>query len=214
MKPVIKWILGLGVVGGVVAASVPFWPAKSTYDDKAAEQRLAVSGEDKAKLIKRGKYLAAVADCAACHQSPDGAPYAGGHPIETPFGVIYGTNITPDKETGIGNYTSADFYHAVVDGVRADGKRVYPAMPYVSYHTIRPEDSDAIYAYLMGKDVAVWNQTANILPVTEQEDHPKGIAEVVQIPTIPAVANAVAHAVGKYLRELPLTEEKIKEALS
>ncbi|MCR2646321.1 hypothetical protein NSP29_24540, partial [Salmonella enterica] len=62
MKPVIKWILGLGVVGGVVAASVPFWPAKSAYDDKAAEQRLAVSGEDKAKLIKRGKYLAAVAD--------------------------------------------------------------------------------------------------------------------------------------------------------
>ncbi len=70
------------------------------------------------------------------------------------------------------------------------------------------------YRLPRGKDVAVWNQTANILPVTEQEDHPKGIAEVVQIPTIPAVANAVAHAVGKYLRELPLTEEKIKEALS
>ncbi|WOC16659.1 xanthine dehydrogenase family protein molybdopterin-binding subunit [Pseudochrobactrum sp. MP213Fo] len=70
------------------------------------------------------------------------------------------------------------------------------------------------YRLPRGKDVAVWKQTANILPVTEQEDHPKGIAEVVQIPTIPAVVNAVAHATGKYLRELPLTEDKIKEALS
>ncbi|NKC23029.1 molybdopterin-dependent oxidoreductase [Ochrobactrum oryzae] len=70
------------------------------------------------------------------------------------------------------------------------------------------------YRLPRGKDVAVWKHTATILPVTEQEDHPKGIAEVVQIPTIPAIGNAVAHAIGKHLRELPLTEEKIKEALS
>lgn len=149
MKPAVKWILRLGVLGAVVAASVPFWPVKSAYDDKASAQRLAATGEEKTKLVARGKYLAAVADCAACHQSPDGAPYAGGLAIDTPFGVLYGTNITPDKETGIGNYTAAEFYHAVADGVRADGKWLYPAMPYVSYHTIRPEDSDAIYAYLM-----------------------------------------------------------------
>ena len=146
MKPVYKWILALIVLGGIAAASVPFWPAKSSYDLEAAEQRLT---EDKDKLIERGKYLAAVADCAACHQSPDGAPYAGGLPIETPFGTVYGTNITPDKELGIGSYTSADFYHAVADGIRADGQRLYPAMPFSSYHAIRQEDSDAIYAYLM-----------------------------------------------------------------
>lgn len=70
------------------------------------------------------------------------------------------------------------------------------------------------YRLPRGKNVSVWNQTVNILPVVPEEDLPKGIAEVVQIPTIPALVNAVAHATGKYLRELPLTEEKIKEALS
>lgn len=151
MKPVFKWIIGAGIVGGLTAASVPFWPSTSAYDVASAEKTLSAtaSAEDKAQLVARGKYLAAVADCAACHQSPDGAPYAGGLPIDTPFGVIYGTNITPDKETGIGNYTSAEFYHAVADGVRGDGKKLYPAMPYVSYHAIRQADSDAIYAYLM-----------------------------------------------------------------
>ncbi len=143
MKSAIKWILGAAVLA---AASVPFWPARSAYDGDAAQARLA---GDRDALVKRGKYLATVADCAACHQSPDGAPYAGGVPIVTPFGTIYGTNITPDNEHGIGNYSPADFYHAVADGVRPDGKRLYPAMPYASYHAIRPEDSDAIYAYLM-----------------------------------------------------------------
>lgn len=146
MRSVYKWVAGIVVVGGAIAASVPFWPAKSAYDEPAAEQRLS-SGND--KLVERGKYLAAVADCAACHQSPDGAPYAGGLPIETPFGTIHGTNITPDKQYGIGNYTSAEFYHAVVDGLRPDGQRLYPAMPYTSFHAMRQEDSDAIYAYLM-----------------------------------------------------------------
>lgn len=70
------------------------------------------------------------------------------------------------------------------------------------------------YRLPRGKNVAVWNQSADILPVIEQEDFPKGIAEVVQIPTVPAIGNAVAHAIGRYLRELPLTEDKIKEALS
>ena len=70
------------------------------------------------------------------------------------------------------------------------------------------------YRLPRGKDVGVWNRSVNILPVLPDEDHPKGIAEVVQIPTIPAIANAVAHALGKYLRDLPLTEDKIKEALS
>lgn len=67
------------------------------------------------------------------------------------------------------------------------------------------------YRLPRGKDVAVWRQTANYLPVSDDEDHPKGIAEVVQIPTIPAIANAVSHAVGRRIRELPLTEDKIME---
>lgn len=101
------------------------------------------------QLIERGKYLARAADCVACHSVEGGAEYAGGLPLESPFGTIYGTNITPDKEHGIGNYSADDFYRAVAEGERRDGSNLYPAMPYTSYHLLKREDSDAIYAYLM-----------------------------------------------------------------
>jgi mono/diheme cytochrome c family protein len=99
--------------------------------------------------VARGAYLARAADCLACHSTADSAPYAGGLPLESPFGTIYGTNITPDKEYGIGNYTQDDFYNALVHGKRADGANLYPAMPYTSYHLMKRADTDAIYAYLM-----------------------------------------------------------------
>ena len=145
---ILNWLLALALAVMIVAATVPFWPDKSAYSEKEAVATLAA---ERAALISRGSYLSAAADCAACHNSPDGAPYAGGLPIDTPFGVIYGTNITPDKATGIGNYDAGDFYHAVVDGLRKDGARLYPAMPFTSYHLMRQEDSDAIYAYLMAQ---------------------------------------------------------------
>ena len=110
---------------------------------KAAEQPA-----DKA-LIERGKYLARAADCVACHSIEGGAEYAGGLPLVSPFGTIYGTNITPDKEHGIGDYSADDFFKAVTQGERKDGGKLYPAMPYTSYHLLKREDSDAIYAYLM-----------------------------------------------------------------
>ncbi|AIN58084.1 mono/diheme cytochrome c family protein [Pseudomonas sp. TE6288] len=100
-------------------------------------------------LIKRGEYLARAADCMACHTAEGGAPYAGGLPIHSPFGTIYGTNITPDKQHGIGNYSSDEFFAALTEGKRKDGANLYPAMPYTSYHLIKREDSDAIHAYLM-----------------------------------------------------------------
>ena len=83
--------------------------------------------------IAHGRYLAAAADCAACHTAPGGAPFAGGVPLASPFGTIHGTNITPDAETGIGRYTSDDFFHAMAKGEARDGHQLYPAMPYVSY---------------------------------------------------------------------------------
>lgn len=101
------------------------------------------------QLIERGKNLARAADCVACHSIEGGAEYAGGLPLESPFGTIYGTNITPDKEHGLGNYSADDFYRAVAEGERRDGSNLYPAMPYTSYHLLKREDSDAIYAYLM-----------------------------------------------------------------
>jgi len=102
-----------------------------------------------ASLVERGRYLAQLGDCVACHTSGNEAPMAGGRALETPFGKLYSTNITPDKETGIGNYSFAQFDRAMRQGVAADGHNLYPAMPYPSYAKMTREDMQALYAYLM-----------------------------------------------------------------
>jgi mono/diheme cytochrome c family protein len=101
-----------------------------------------------ADIVRRGEYLARAADCMVCHTAPDGAEYAGGLAFLTPFGTLYSTNITPDKETGIGNYTDQDFVNAVQRGGRPDGTRLYPAMPFPSYTYMADNDALAIKAYL------------------------------------------------------------------
>ena len=102
----------------------------------------------KASLIERGRYLAQAADCMACHTSQGGKDFAGGLAIRLPFGALYSTNITPDKETGIGNYSDQDFLNAVHRGIRRDGARLYPAMPFTSYTYMTDADALAIKAYL------------------------------------------------------------------
>jgi len=117
----------------------------------------ASGGKATPQVIEKGKYLARAGDCAGCHTAGQGA-FAGGVPLQTPFGVIYGTNITPDKEHGIGNWSADDFYRALHDG-KSPQHQLYPAMPYTSYRMLTREDSDAIYAYLMSvKPVAVANR--------------------------------------------------------
>ncbi|MFM0737550.1 cytochrome c [Paraburkholderia xenovorans] len=107
--------------------------------------------------LARGRYLVKAADCAACHTTADGAPFAGGVKLASPFGTFYGTNITPDKDHGIGNWSAGDLYNALHDGVTPH-KPLYPAMPYTSYRQLSRADSDAIYAYLMAqKPAAVVN---------------------------------------------------------
>jgi mono/diheme cytochrome c family protein len=101
-----------------------------------------------ADIVKRGEYLARAADCRACHTVSRDRPYAGGLPLVLPFGTLYSTNITPDKETGIGNYSDQDFLNAVQRGIRPDGTRLYPAMPYPSYTRMTDADTLAIKAYL------------------------------------------------------------------
>ena len=100
------------------------------------------------EMVERGRYLAKLADCAACHTTGTGAPWAGGVELKSPFGTFYGTNITPDKEHGIGSWSADEFYAALRDGVTPD-KHLYPAMPYTSYRSLTRADSDAMYAYFM-----------------------------------------------------------------
>jgi len=104
-----------------------------------------------AASIARGRYLATAADCISCHSEAGKGAFSGGYAIETPYGFIYGSNITPDKETGIGRYTRDDLYRVLHSGKRPNGSPLYPAMPYISYQLISREDSDAIYDYLMAQ---------------------------------------------------------------
>ncbi|HEX3836465.1 MAG TPA: cytochrome c [Steroidobacteraceae bacterium] len=120
--------------------------------------------------IQRGRYLTLAADCGACHTDPAGGrPFAGGRPVHTPFGTVVAANITPDAETGIGNWSDAQFEAAIRQGIRADGKRLYPAMPYPYFVTLTPDDVQAIHAYL--KSVAPVHQhvATNRLPFPFRE---------------------------------------------
>lgn len=102
--------------------------------------------------MSQGEYLARVGNCVACHTVPGGEPFAGGLKMEVPWiGFIYSTNITPDPETGIGNYTFEDFDRAMRKGIAKDGHRLYPAMPYPSYAKISEADMRALYDFFMNE---------------------------------------------------------------
>ncbi|MDR0807225.1 MAG: cytochrome c [Enterobacteriaceae bacterium] len=100
------------------------------------------------KLIKQGEYLARAGDCVACHTASGGQLFAGGLPIASPIGTIFSTNITPDKQTGIGDFTFTDFDNAVRHGI-GKNSTLYPAMPYPSYARVTDADMQALYAYFM-----------------------------------------------------------------
>lgn len=100
------------------------------------------------ELLARGAYLARAGNCAACHTTRGGTPYAGGRGIDTPFGTVYSSNLTPDVRTGIGSWSAAEFWRALHNGRSKDGRLLYPAFPYPSYTTVTRPDSDALYAYL------------------------------------------------------------------
>lgn len=123
-----------------------------------AEEELSV--EQMQLLIPRGREIAMAGDCFGCHSAPNGPMGAGGLPIDTPFGTLYSTNITPDKEYGIGNYTRADYHQALRNGIAKKGN-LYPAMPFVFTHLITPDDLDALYAY---------NMSIPALPIQNKEN--------------------------------------------
>jgi mono/diheme cytochrome c family protein len=118
---------------------------------------LAHAEPQTAPPTSKGEYLARAGDCIACHSVIGGKAFAGGLRMGTPMGAIYTTNITPDKDTGIGSYTFEDFDGAVRRGVAKDGHRLYPAMPYPSYAKITDDDMRALYDFFM-KEVPPVNQ--------------------------------------------------------
>lgn len=125
-------ILYSAVVLAAVAAASPLDARDSSFSE-----------------IERGQRLVTAGDCVACHTKlTEGTPFAGGRPIETPFGIIYSPNLTPDPETGIGAWSADDFYRAMHSGIGPDGTHLYPAFPYPHFTKLSREDVDAIFAYL------------------------------------------------------------------
>jgi mono/diheme cytochrome c family protein len=116
-----------------------------------------------ADIVSRGEYLAKAADCLVCHTAPGGEAFAGGLAFPLPFGTLYSTNITADKDTGIRNYTDQEFLNAVQRGIRKDGARLYPAMPYTSYTFMSDNDVLAIKAYLFSLPTALAQNRADTL---------------------------------------------------
>jgi mono/diheme cytochrome c family protein len=98
--------------------------------------------------LKLGEYLVRAGNCFSCHTAHGGRPYAGGRAIATPYGTLYSSNITPDPQTGLGNWSSHDFWRALHEGKSRDGSLLYPAFPYWAYTKVTREHADAMYAYL------------------------------------------------------------------
>ena len=136
-------VIGVVVVGGAMAYGLS---GTATRDIGPGTANLAAPS---AELIEAGRYLAVTADCIACHSAKGGKPFAGGLTMATPIGSLYSSNITPDKETGIGKYSLNDFDRAIRHGITPNGTTLYPAMPYPSYAKISDGDVRALYAYFM-----------------------------------------------------------------
>lgn len=98
--------------------------------------------------VEEGRYLAKAGNCAACHTTDGGKPFAGGVEFRTPFGVLYSTNITTDPATGIGAWTFEDFYRSMKLGVRPDGSHLYPAFPYTDFARMTDEDIASLYLFM------------------------------------------------------------------
>ncbi|MDP3170291.1 MAG: molybdopterin-dependent oxidoreductase [Polaromonas sp.] len=132
----------LASVFGIAAALLGWRPAIAPVVASSA-------GIYSAATIERGRQLAAAGDCVVCHTAPGGAPHAGGLAMETPFGKVVTTNITPDAETGIGLWSFSAFQRAMREGISRDGHHLYPAFPYTAFAKTSDEDLTALYAYLM-----------------------------------------------------------------
>ena len=102
--------------------------------------------------------------CAACHTRPGGQPFAGGYGLNTPFGTIYSTNITPDPDTGIGRWSLEAFARAMHEGVARDGSHLFPAFPYDAFTKLSDDDVKALYAYLMTRPPVRSTAPANTIP--------------------------------------------------
>jgi mono/diheme cytochrome c family protein len=174
-------VLGAAAAGGIVAMNL-------RGEDPLPAQAEAFAATP--QLVERGRYLALAGNCAGCHTTRGGQPYAGGLPIETPFGTIYSSNLTPDDKAGIGGWSSAHFWRAMHNGRSKDGRLLYPAFPYPNFTQVTREDSDAIYAYLRSVPPAAEPNKAHRLRFPYDTQAALAVWRVLSFKPEPFVANA------------------------
>lgn len=142
------WAIAGALVAGVAGLGAAAFGGKPGIAEVARIDPSIYSSE----VIERGRRLAAAGDCVVCHTAPNGVRNAGGRALDTPFGKIYTTNLTPDPETGIGKWSFSAFQRAMREGISRDGSHLYPAFPYTSFTKATDDDLMAIYAHLMSQE--------------------------------------------------------------
>lgn len=156
----IRFLFGACLVLAVAVGAFVF----AAWRPAIAPVEPPVASSFDAGQVRRGAELAAIGNCGVCHSASGGQPFAGGRAIPTPFGTIFSTNVTPDPETGIGRWSEAAFRRAMREGVRRDGRFLYPAFPYDHFTLVNDEDNRALYAFLMTRTPVRAEAPANELP--------------------------------------------------
>ena len=146
MKRSTTALLGLAVLAAALAGTVA---ALNLRDESpVTDDAPPAAGAAAPELLARGEYLARAGNCIGCHTLRGGVPYAGGRGIETPFGTVFSSNLTPDADTGLGAWNASHFWRALHNGRSRDGRLLYPAFPYTHYTRVTRADSDALFAFL------------------------------------------------------------------
>jgi len=136
----------IALVAGLALLAAWIWSVNFRGEDDIHDA--PPPGPVAASVAQRGAYLARAGNCMLCHTERGGADYAGGRPIDTPFGTLYASNITPDPATGIGGWSVDHFWRALHHGRSRDGRLLYPAFPYTNYTQVTRADADALFGYL------------------------------------------------------------------
>jgi mono/diheme cytochrome c family protein len=153
--------LGLGVTGIAAGQDPSKTPSPAVLSPFNLLNRPVPSGQAE---LERGRQLTIQGDCVSCHTRDGGEAMAGGLGLNTPFGVVYSPNLTPDAQTGIGNWTPEQFYRAMHEGKDPQGRFLYPVFPYVYFTQISRADTDAILAYLKTVPAVSYTPPANRMP--------------------------------------------------
>ncbi len=143
-----RWVLRMLYVVGLLVLLGLLIAWMNVREESPLDSGAPTKLEADPALIARGAYLARAGNCMGCHSVVGAAEFAGGRGVETPFGTVFASNITPDPKTGIGAWSAGEFWRAMHHGRSKNGRLLYPAFPYPSYTKVTRDDSDALYAYL------------------------------------------------------------------